>query len=97
MASSIQPPKHAQNVRFSFGSSSVYQPVGLSCVFAIAFPLMFLWPRNWAFACIDRSRHLPPLKSPPSQHWIEFFGARNDCFCYEVDFCFSHLADGLGA
>src|ERR1039458_8599535 len=38
MASSLQPPKHAQNVRFSPGASSRYHPVGLSYVLAIALP-----------------------------------------------------------
>ena len=37
MASSVQPPKHAQKVRFSPGCSSRYHPVGLSYMLAMSF------------------------------------------------------------
>ena len=53
MASSVQPPKHAQNVRFSPGASSRYHPVGLSYVLAIALPPLCSFTRKtWHFAAM---------------------------------------------
>src|SRR5258705_11942720 len=57
-------PECAFFIRFEFRVPTSWAVI---CTRHCVSTVMFLYPRNWAFACIDRSRHLPPLKSPPSQ------------------------------
>jgi hypothetical protein len=54
MASSVQPPKHAQKVRFSPGLSSRYHPVGLSYMLAMFF-LPYIPARPAPFIDLDLS------------------------------------------
>ena len=75
-------PECAFFIRFEFRVPTSWAVI---CTRHCVSTVMFLYPRNWAFACIDRSRHLPPLKSPPSQHWIRFFGRHNVCDWHETD------------